>query len=154
MPFGKPLAIGAHHQRDMEPTRRLPTESSVDRKLPIRAIDEIVSPNDMVDLLLMIIDRHGELVGRWPIIPSYDEIPKGHFSIELLGTSIIVDPLHGSVAESKPPSVAVSLSVELTSVHGRTLSAATGIDNPIEERFVRCRRTSFDLRAAASTRID
>jgi hypothetical protein len=54
--------------------------------LPIGAIDKIVSPNDMVDLLLMIIDRHGELVGRWPIIPSYDEIPKGHFGIELLGT--------------------------------------------------------------------
>lgn len=67
-------AVGPEHQRQVHPDRLLPAEGGVQPYLDRRAGDPLFAAQDVADRHVVVVDDHGQLIGRVAVALEQDRI--------------------------------------------------------------------------------
>ena len=103
VPLRQFRAVGAMDQRDMGKDRHIPPHAPIDHGLPEGVVQVIIAANDMGNAHVMVIDNHGEHVGRAAVGAQDHHIVElrvlhGHASLHgvLDGHDAVIRHLHAN----------------------------------------------------------
>ena len=77
MALGQPRSVRPHDQRDVRPRRPRSTEQVEQVGLAGRGVEQIVTPHDLLDALVVIVHHDGHVVGGHAIVPAQHDVVGG-----------------------------------------------------------------------------
>lgn len=81
----EPSAVRPDHQRQVEILRWRPdAQPLLKQELSVRRAQQIVAADDLIDSLPRIVDHHGKLITRQPLLRGDEKITAGRLNVVLV----------------------------------------------------------------------
>jgi hypothetical protein len=135
--------------------RNGPSQGLVDRQLPKGAQQQVIAANDVVDMHVVIVDDHGQLVSDTALRTTDDEIAQvaGRIAQGLLAGEL-VDEAQPYRGHPKTPGERDSTTAEFFGFPSRSASTGTGVDRAIQPRLMGSTSHRLDFAAGTGARIN